>query len=97
MPIDQTSAVVRNDTCMTAPLEEGLVVVSLASNAYIALDDIGRRVWELLQTPARVDALCAQLGYEFDGAPEQIMADMLPFLAELERAGLLHVASADAA
>ena len=29
----------------------GLVVVSLASNAYIALDDIGRRVWELLETP----------------------------------------------
>ncbi len=97
MVIDQTSTVIRNDTCMMAPLDEGLVVVSLASNAYIALDDIGRRVWDLLETQVRVDALCAQLSREFDGEPAQILADMLPFLTELESAGLLHVAPAGSA
>jgi hypothetical protein len=91
MVIDQTSTVMRNDTSMMAPLDEGLVVVSLASNAYIALDDIGRRVWELLETPMSVEALVAQLAQEFEGTPELIMADVLAFLAEMESAGLLHV------
>ena len=98
MAIDQTSTVVRGDTCMMAPLDEDLVVVSLASNAYIALDAIGRRVWEHLESPIRVDALCACLAEEFDGTPaEGILADVLPFLAELENEGLLKVVASTAA
>ena len=98
MAIDTTTTVVRGDTCMMAPLDEELVVVSLASNAYIALDDIGRRVWEHLETPIRVDALCAQLADEFEGTPAaDILADVLPFLAELESEGLLNVVAADPA
>ena len=93
MAIDPTSTVTRSDTCMMAPLDNEMVVVSLASNAYLALDEIGRRVWELLETPQRVDALCTQLAEEFDGDPEQILADVLPFLHELEREGVLNVAS----
>jgi len=94
MSIALTSTVVRSDTSMTAPLDNELVVVSLSSNAYIALDDIGRRIWEMLETPLRVDTLCAQLAEEFAGAPEQITADVQSFLSELESVGLLHVDAA---
>lgn len=91
MAIDLTSSVTRSDTCMMGPLDEGLVVVSLASNAYLAFDEIGRRVWELLETPTQVEALCARLADEFDGDLAQIRADVLAFLAELDSAGLLNV------
>ncbi len=91
MAIEQSSTVVRSDSSMMGALDEGVVVVSLASNPYLALDDIGRRIWELLEAPTRIDALCARLTNEFDGAPEQVQADVLAFLNELESAGLLHV------
>jgi hypothetical protein len=94
MTIDMTTCLVRDSSLTTAPVDQDLVVLSLASNQYIALDAIGRRVWELLATPQRVEALCAQLGEEFDGAPEQIAADLVTFLDELMRARMVHVADA---
>lgn len=94
MPIDQTSIVVRSETSMTAPLDNELVVVSLASNAYIALDEIGRRIWEMLETPRSVAELCATLADEFSGPIEEIQSDVLSFLTELESVGLLNVTPA---
>lgn len=97
MPIELTSTVIRTETSMTAPMDDDLVVVSLESNAYITLDAIGRQIWDLLETPQRVDALCERLSEMYEGASEQITADVVPFLLELESAGLVHAANPDAA
>jgi hypothetical protein len=64
----------------------------MKGNNYISLDAIGRRIWELLENPAMVNDLCKQLGEEFEGTQEQISADVLSFLEELEREGLVRVA-----
>jgi hypothetical protein len=54
------------------------------------LDEIGRRIWDLLEAPRRVDELCQQLAGEFDATAEQIAADILPFMVQLETEGLVH-------
>lgn len=91
MAVDLTDHVIRNEGLMAAPVDEDLVILSLISNNYIALDPIGRRIWELLESTWQVDELCLQLGQEFAGAPDQIAADVLPFLTELQGEGIVHV------
>jgi len=92
MAIEATSRVVRTSGMMTAPVDNEIVILNMKSNNYISLDAIGRRIWELLENSICVNDLCSQLGTEFEGTQEQICADVLPFLDELEREGLVRVA-----
>jgi hypothetical protein len=91
MPIELSTRIVRVEDLMTAPADRDLVILNLVGNNYVALNDVGRRIWELLQAPRRVDELCQQLSREFGAVPEQIAADVLPFLNELQSEHLLHV------
>ena len=83
MPIDRTTTITRVVGLMAQPVDDDLVILNLATNNYIALDAIGRRVWELLATPQRVDDLCMQLNLEFDATSERIAVDVIRFLEEL--------------
>ena len=89
MPLDLNSQVARVADMMAAPVDQDLVILNLATNTYVGLDGIGRRIWELLETPQSVEALCRHLGQEFDGSPDEIAADVMSFLRELEAEGLL--------
>lgn len=91
MPIDLNSTLVRLDNVMSTLLDEEIVILNMAKNNYIALNEIGRRIWELLERPMRVEDLNLLLSREFDATPEQIAADVLPFLNSLEDEGLVHV------
>jgi hypothetical protein len=91
MQIDLNSTIVRLDNAMSTPLDEELVILNMAKNNYIALNDIGRRIWELIESPIRVEDLNELLSREFQATPEQIAADVLPFLNNLEDEGLVHV------
>ena len=91
MPIDLNSTVVRLDNVMSTLLDEEIVILNMAKNNYIALNEIGRRIWELLESPIRVEDLNVLLSREFTATPEQIAADVLPFLNNLEDEGLVHV------
>jgi hypothetical protein len=92
MAIESISTVVRTAGIMTAPVDTEIVLLNMTGNNYISLDAIGRRIWELLEEPVVVDELCRQLGTEFEATQEEIRSDVLPFLTELEREGLVRVA-----
>lgn len=89
MAIDLTSRVVRLDGVMTAPVDNDIVILNMSKNNYVSLDQIGRRLWEMLESPVLVAAMCDQLMEEFDGERSQIEADVLAFLQELEGEGLV--------
>lgn len=91
MSLELSTRVVRFSELMSAPVDKEIVILSLASDHYVGLDEIGRRVWELLAQPQRIDELCRQLTQEFDATQEQIASDVLPFLGQLENEGLVHV------
>ena len=92
MAVDATTRIVRTEGAMSAPVDNEIVILNMKGNNYISLDPIGRRIWELIEAPVVVGELCGRLGQEFAGPPEQIAADVLAFLAELEGEGLVRVA-----
>jgi len=93
MSIELNTQIVRIQNVMTAPIDQEVVIFNLAKNNYVNLDEIGRRIWDLLETSQRVGDLCQQLSLEFDAPPEQITADVLSFLNELQAENLIHVAN----
>lgn len=92
MPFDLNTRVVRVAEAMAARVDKEIVILNLASDHYVGLDEIGRRVWELLETPQRTEVLCRRLAGEFDAPLEVVAGDVLPFLGQLEAEGLVHVA-----
>jgi hypothetical protein len=91
MSIGMVTTVVRTEGMMTTPVDNEIVILNLKGNNYISLNAIGRRIWELTEAPVTVTDLCNKLEREFAATPEQIAADVLPFLAELEKEGLVRV------
>jgi hypothetical protein len=91
MAIELTTTVKRNTQLMTAPVDEEMVILNMARNNYVALDEIGRRIWDLLANEVRVEDLCQQLSREFAATPEEITTDVVPFLNDLVIEGLVHV------
>lgn len=91
MPIELSSQVVRAENLMSAPVDNEIVILNMAKNNYIGLDEIGLRIWNLCAEPRRVEEVCDRLSREYEATPEQIAADVLPFLEELEGEGLIRV------
>ena len=86
---------VRNLQLVVARLDPEIVILSQVSNNYLGLDEIGCRVWDLLETPQQVDELCRLLGEEFAATPEHVSIDLLPFLSELTKEGVVQVVPAE--
>ena len=93
MPINPNNLITRVPDLMSTRVDEDVVILNMQTDTYVALDAIGRRIWDLLETPRRVDEICQQLSQEFSGDPEQITTDVLAFLNELEADQMLNILS----
>jgi hypothetical protein len=85
------AVVARRSEPLTATVDGELVMLDPRTSRYFALDAVGLRVWELLEQPRSVAALCDALAREFEVSPEACRRDVLAFLEQLETAELLDV------
>lgn len=83
--------VVRKPGLPSAAVADELVVLDPALNNYVSLDAVGRRIWEIIEQPIRLEALVGQLRGEFRGEAATIAADVNTFLDALLREGLIDV------
>lgn len=67
------------------------VLLDLKSERYFGLDEVGTRVWQLMQESGELEALFKVLLAEYDVRPERLQADLDDLLARLEEAGLIQI------
>lgn len=89
--MELSSRLARNEQLPSANVDREVVFLNASMDNYVALDEIGRRIWELLESPRTVDDLVAELGQQFSGAQDVIEKDVLTFLRELETEGMVRV------
>jgi len=77
----------RQGDWLSAKVGDELVMMSAEKGNYIGLSEVGARIWELIDTPQEVDAVCAQLQAEYDVAPDICRAEVESFLNELVQHG----------
>lgn len=93
MSLSLDSVVKRTGGLMSTRVGEEIYVLNPVRDSYTGLDDIGRRLWELLENTTSVDHLRDRMVEEFQGDPKEIATDVMAFLGELHTEGLLEVAS----
>lgn len=75
----------RQSDWLTAKVGDELVMMNAENGNYIGLTEIGARIWELIEMPREVEALCSKLREEFDVSAEVCRADVDAFLGELAK------------
>lgn len=78
-----------NQHAVASRVGEETVILHLTNGTYYGLDEVGTRVWELLQDGATLEALCATLQDDYDVALETLRTDIGAFIADLAEHGLV--------
>jgi hypothetical protein len=78
------------DDVVARELDGELVVTSLSMGGFLRLDDVGRRIWTLLEEGNDMDGVIAALTREFDVESAACRADVETFFDDLAERGLLH-------
>ena len=89
--ISQSSLVQRSQHQTSAGMPDETVILNPVSGVYFGLDEVGARVWELIETPRTVTELCEAITQEYAVAAEQCKQDLIKLLRELAAAGLVEI------
>lgn len=77
---------------LVQPTGNEAIVLDTASERYFGLNQVGARLWELLQANPDLAAAHRQLLTEFEVEPAQLEHDLLVVVGELADAGLVTIA-----
>ena len=77
----------RKDGWLAANVGEELVMMSAESGAYLGLNDVGAKVWEIIDQPKALSDICEGLAREFETTPQACQPEVEAFLTELEARG----------
>ena len=69
------------------------VLLDLAGECYFGLNEVGTRIWQLLQCESSVGEALDALSDEYDVSRDQLKIDVGELLGRLKEAGLVTLAS----
>jgi hypothetical protein len=79
---------------LSADLADEAVVLDLKSGMYYGLDEVGARIWMLIQEPRTVNQVRDALVREYEVDADRCERDLVAFLQELVDQGLVEVRDA---
>jgi hypothetical protein len=90
-----TSTLVASSRQVSTNVEGESVILNFDEGVYYGLDEVGARVWELLQSPVTFAAIRERLLAEYEVEPDRCERDLRSLLGELAEAGLVEVGDGD--
>jgi Coenzyme PQQ synthesis protein D (PqqD) len=97
MTLLQTHLPQLNDTVsatqgqISSDLAGEAVILDLASGVYYGLNEVGARIWHLIQQPQTIQSVQHTLLQEYDVDAEMCTQDLLQLLQELQATGLIQI------
>lgn len=89
--ISINAPIVAIDEQVSSDLGGEAVILNLNSGIYYGLNEVGARIWELLQQPQTVLNLRDTITTEYETSPEACEHDILAVLHDLQAAKLIKV------
>jgi len=83
------TTVVANPDAMSSSIGIETVILHFTAGTYFGLDEVGSRIWQLLQTPRSVREIREALLEEYDVDETRCEAAVRSLLASLEEHGLV--------
>lgn len=87
--IDLDTLVSRAQGFTTAAVHDEIMMLNIEQDAYYSLDPIAAKIWNMLEEPTRVRDLVGRLQERYAVEADQCEADVLAFLAELHKNGMI--------
>ena len=91
------TVVVANPDAMSSSVGIETVILHFTAGTYFGLDEVGTRVWQLVQTRRSVREICQTLLEEYDVDEERCERAVRSLLASLAEHGLIATHAAPAA
>ena len=92
--VGTNSVVAATKEQVASDLAGEVILLSLQTGQYYGLDQVGARIWELVQQPARVADIRDAIVREYEVGLEQCEHDVLDLLRGLVTEGLIEVKDA---
>jgi hypothetical protein len=89
--MDMTSTVVAAREHLSARLGDESVVLGVTEGMYFGLDEVAARIWELVQDPVEIAKVRDVIVSEYEVDADTCERDLLAFLSELDRNGMIDV------
>ena len=83
-----------SDRVVAAELDGEAVLLDVSSGLYYGLDEVGCRIWMLLNEAPGLEAIVSRLTDEYEAAPDDLQRDVAAFIDALVARGLVRVAQA---
>ena len=88
---EQTKVGITSDQVSSEFLDGELVILGLKEGTYYGLNQVGARVWQVIEKPVFVKDLVDKLIEEYDVPRETCTAEVLNLLQELAAQGLIDI------
>jgi hypothetical protein len=92
-PIALRTRVLVSPNQVSTSLGHEAVILGAEAGEYFGLNEVGARIWELVQQPVQVSELCAQICAEYEVQADECERDVLELLGQLREKGLLECIS----
>ncbi|MGN7610904.1 lasso peptide biosynthesis PqqD family chaperone [Magnetococcales bacterium HHB-1] len=83
------TVVCQNNENPSSEIDNETILLSLEKGNYYSMGSIGQRVWQLIELPQSVEAVCQSLEQEYHVTPELCRTDTLNFLNQLAKENLI--------
>lgn len=87
--ISLTTSLKRNPKQIFSKVDNEVIMLSLDEGKYYSLNEVGARIWELIDQPLEVKTLVSKLTKEFDVSNEVCANETLRLLNEFNKEGLI--------
>lgn len=77
------------DDVLFQELQGEAVLLNLTTGVYLGLDQIGTRVWQVLQEDGELNRVMEVMLQEYDVTQEKLAEDLLNLVGQMEKQGLL--------
>ena len=81
----------QSDNILMQTLDDDIIMADINTGNYFGLDLTGRRIWELIEQPAKLEDICARLAQEYEVDPASCEQEVVVFVNELVEKGLIQV------
>ncbi|KQS03802.1 hypothetical protein ASG11_05715 [Sphingomonas sp. Leaf357] len=81
----------RSGDWLSARVGDEIMMMSAARGNYLGVNEVGARIWELIETPSDIDTICTTLVQEFAIDLDTCRAEVTQFVSEMEKHGAIAV------
>ena len=78
-----------SETVLAQQVDDEIVLLDLHSESYFGLNNVGSRIWQLLQDGADREQIAEALSAEFEVEDQRLMRDVDALINQLLGAGLI--------